>query len=275
MTTITLLHPGAMGAAVGGEAVAAGHEVLWVSAARSEASAARADHHGLVRVPDLSTALARSDTVLSICPPANAEEVSRAVAEEGFRGTYVDANAISPDRMERIAALQREAGASPVDGAIIGSPPSRTVTPRLYLAGDAAAVVASLFEGTQVHTRAVDRPVGSVSALKMAYGGFQKASRALAAVAHALAREFAVQDELVAEGRAMTTGILGAPEQLPSAAAKGWRWAPEMEEVAHTLDLLDLPSDLALGAAAVMRRWERDKDDLDVTVADLLAHLKG
>jgi hypothetical protein len=48
-----------------------------------------------------------------------------------------------------------------------------------------------------------------------------------------------------------------------------------MEEVAHTLDLLDLPSDLALGAAAVMRRWERDKDDLDVTVADLLAHLKG
>jgi hypothetical protein len=183
----------------------------------------------------------------------------------------VDANAISPDRMERIAARQREAGALPVDGAIIGSPPSRSVTPRLYLAGDATATVASVFDSTQVHTRIVERPVGSVSALKMAYGGFQKASRALAAVSHALAREFEVQDELVAEGRTMSTGVLGAPEQLPSAAAK----APEMDEVAHTLELLDLPPELALGAASVMRRWERDKDNLDVSVDDLLTHLKG
>ena len=42
MATVGLLHPGEMGAAVGGCLVSAGHEVLWDPAGRSRASTGRA-----------------------------------------------------------------------------------------------------------------------------------------------------------------------------------------------------------------------------------------
>ena len=42
MKRIGLLHPGAMGAAIGHALVSAGHEVLWDSRGRSAASAERA-----------------------------------------------------------------------------------------------------------------------------------------------------------------------------------------------------------------------------------------
>ena len=42
MATVGLLHPGEMGAAVGGCLVSVGHEVLWDPAGRSRASTGRA-----------------------------------------------------------------------------------------------------------------------------------------------------------------------------------------------------------------------------------------
>jgi predicted dinucleotide-binding enzyme len=42
MTTVGLLHPGEMGAAVGGCLVTAGHTVLWDPSGRSRASTGRA-----------------------------------------------------------------------------------------------------------------------------------------------------------------------------------------------------------------------------------------
>ncbi|WP_432111013.1 DUF1932 domain-containing protein [Streptomyces sp. YPW6] len=39
----------------------------------------------------------------------------------------------------------------------------------------------------------------------------------------------------------MISAILSDPEYLPSVAARDWRWAPEMEEVADTLRAADLP----------------------------------
>jgi 3-hydroxyisobutyrate dehydrogenase-like beta-hydroxyacid dehydrogenase len=47
IATVGLLHPGAMGAAVGRVLIDAGHAVLWASEGRSAESAARARRAGL------------------------------------------------------------------------------------------------------------------------------------------------------------------------------------------------------------------------------------
>ncbi|MFJ3624325.1 hypothetical protein ACIPSH_40220 [Streptomyces iakyrus] len=44
----------------------------------------------------LSELLDRSDMVISLCPPAAAEDLARDIAARRFAGVFVEANAISP-----------------------------------------------------------------------------------------------------------------------------------------------------------------------------------
>lgn len=263
-----------MGAAIASQAVGAGHEVLWVREGRSKATFRRAKKAGATECDSLAEALSRSTVVLSICPPHVAEDVAAAVAAHDFAGVYVDANAISPQRAQRIA---EEIQPSPVvlDGAIFGPPPTDTRTARLHLAGDSAAIdhVEPLFTGTSVHLHRTGHTFGSASALKMAFAGYQKAARTLAGVAHALADHHGVGEALTAEAAAMPADILSDPEYLPSVAARAWRWAPEMTEIADTLRAADLLADMAEAAAEVMSRWEHDKDRYDMPVSEVLHQL--
>ncbi|WP_371588575.1 NAD(P)-dependent oxidoreductase [Streptomyces virginiae] len=276
MTTVTLLHPGAMGAAVAAQAVKAGHEVLWVPEGRSDATHRRAKEVGATACDSLDEALERSEIVLSICPPQAAEDVATTVADHAFAGVYVDANAINPQRMQRIAEEIRP-GAMVLDGAIFGPPPGGQRAARLYLAGEAQAVdtVQPVFKDTALHVRRASGSVGSASALKMAFASYQKAARTLAGVAHALADAHGVGDELTAEAQVMASNILADPGYLPSVAARAWRWAPEMEDIAVTLRAAGLPADMAEAAVAVMSRWEGDKDQYNLELTDVLSHLRS
>ncbi|MBS4730364.1 NAD(P)-dependent oxidoreductase [Mycobacterium sp. SM1] len=265
MTVVTLLHPGAMGAAVGRQAVSGGATVRWVAAGRSAATRRRAAEAGLEEHNGLTAALDGTDVVLSICPPAHAEDVARAVS--GYPGIYVEANAISPARVQRIAAALPAARV--VDGGIIGPPPRRRGTTRLYLSGDARGLP-NLFEGTALEVVTLPGGIGQASALKMAYASYQKASRVLAAVAHALAAGHGVGEYLTREAALLRSFPLADVDHFPEVAAKAWRWAPEMREVADTLCAAGLPTGLALGAAAALERWAPLKDRNDLGVADTL-----
>ncbi|KAA8938822.1 DUF1932 domain-containing protein, partial [Mycobacterium sp.] len=166
-------------------------------------------------------------------------------AVTGYRGIYVEANAISPDRARRIAALLP--GAQVVDGAIIGPPPSHPGSTRLYVSGDTGQVP-ELFDGTALDVVRLAGGIGQASALKMAYASYQKASRVLAAVAHALAGAHGVDDYLRHEADLLRSFPLADVDQFPEVAAKAWRWAPEMLDVAEALNAAALPTGLALGA---------------------------
>ena len=74
------------------------------------------------------------------------------VAAYDFTGVYVDANAISPQRVRRIA---------------------EEIRPGL-------GQVEPLFADTALHVRRAGEPIGSPSALKMAFADYQKAARTLA-----------------------------------------------------------------------------------------------
>jgi 3-hydroxyisobutyrate dehydrogenase-like beta-hydroxyacid dehydrogenase len=231
---------------------------------------------GATACGSLGAALERSDVVLSVCPPQAAEDVAAIVADHAFSGVYVDANAINPRRMLHIAERIRPGG-TVLDGAIFGPPPGERRTARLYLAGDGHStdLVDTLFRDTCLQVRRASGDIGSASALKMAFAGYQKAARTLAGVAHALAEAHGVGDELTAEAEAMASNILSDPAYLPSVAARAWRWAPEMRDIAETLRAAGLHAEMAEAAVRVMSRWEGDKDRYDLEVAEVLAHLRS
>jgi 3-hydroxyisobutyrate dehydrogenase-like beta-hydroxyacid dehydrogenase len=242
VTRVGLLFPGEMGAAVG---AAADADVLWASDGRSPETAARAEAAGLRDVRTLETLAAESEIVLSVCPPEIAEEVARRVAAAGFDGLYVEANAISPARVARIAD---ENGLQVVDGGILAK-----TTTNLYLSGDEREVerVAALFDGSDVMAIPLPGGVGSASALKMAFGGWNKIGVLLAAQAYAIARAYGVAEALAEEGV--------PADAVPRAGPKAWRWRAEMEEIAAVCAALGLPDGLGRAAAEVCRRWERHK----------------
>jgi 3-hydroxyisobutyrate dehydrogenase-like beta-hydroxyacid dehydrogenase len=249
VTVVGVLHPGEMGAVVAGALRERGKTVLWTSADRSAATATRAEAAGLEDAGGLAEVCRRCKVLFSICPPHAAVEVARAA--RGFTGIYVDANAIAPATVRAIAKLQPRL----VDGGIVGPPPSRPGTTRLYLSGEEAEQVAALFAGTNLDARVLSDEPGAASALKAAYAGWTKGSAALLLTVRELARAEGVEDALLEEWR---LSIPELEEQAAgaerSAARKGWRWIGEMEEIARGMDAHDLPTGFHEAAAEVFRR---------------------
>ena len=254
MATIGVLHPGEMGAALGAVLAAAGHEVLWSSAGRSEATARRAADAGLGDAGTVDGLTRDCDAILSVCPPHAALDVARAAA--GFRGVFVDANAVSPATTREVGAIV--GGARFVDGGIVGAPPRTAGDTRLYLSGPAAAEAAALFDTTIVATPVLSDRVGDASAMKMAYAAYTKGAAALVLAVRALARESGLEEALLADWDASLPELPRRSLQAArSAAAKGWRWDFEMEEIAATFAGAGLPDGFHRAAAELFRRTPR------------------
>jgi 3-hydroxyisobutyrate dehydrogenase-like beta-hydroxyacid dehydrogenase len=271
-----VLHPGAMGVAVARALRASGQRVLWVSQGRSPQSAERARAAGLEDAGELPALVAASGAIVSVCPPASAEEVARQVAQLGFRGRYVDANALSPESTRRIAAICAAVGAQFIDGGIIGVPPTRPGMTRLYLSGKAAAQIAALFAGSWLEPRVVDDEIGSASALKMAYAAYTKGQTALLAAIQAMARSYGVAPALLEEWSLSQPELAAhAAVAVSSSAPKAWRFAAEMEEIAATFRAAGLPGGFHEAAAEIYRRLSGFKDSaaapLDAVLAALVA----
>ncbi len=245
-----MLHPGEMGSAVGAAARSAGALVLWTSEGRSQSSCDRAAAAGLEDAGSIAALVSRSDVVLSVCPPHAAVELARAVAALHFTGLYIDANAISPATARTIGGI-----VDLVDGGIIGLPPLRSGSTRLYLSGDSAKRAASLFEGSLLEAIPLDAPVGAASALKMAFATWTKGTSALLLAVRALAIAEGVDDALLAEWQ---RSIPELPARCERAVAdntrKAWRFVGEMEEIAATFADAGLPEGFALAAREVYQR---------------------
>jgi 3-hydroxyisobutyrate dehydrogenase-like beta-hydroxyacid dehydrogenase len=250
VTVVGLLHPGEMGAAVGAVARA---DVLWAPDGRSEATSERARRAGLTGV-GLDELLARADVVLSICPPHAAADVARTAAGAGFHGVYCDANAVSPATARDVGHIVEAAGATFVDGGIVGGPPTEPGT-RLYLSGTAAPTVAELFAGTDLEPVVLGDDIGAASALKMCYAGWSKGTAALVLALAQAADALGVGEALRAEWERSVPGMTGRLERAEaSAAKKGWRWVGEMREIDATLRAAGVPDGFHAAAAEIFER---------------------
>jgi 3-hydroxyisobutyrate dehydrogenase-like beta-hydroxyacid dehydrogenase len=249
--TVGLLHPGEMGAAVGAVLRQQGLRVVWASDGRSAETRQRAEAAGLEDVV-AAAEVARSEMVLSICPPHAALEVARSVGS--FHGLYVDANAVSPDTARKVAEVVRAGGGEPVDGGVVGSPPLEAGTTRLYLSGPRARCVSELFTGSILDARVVSDQVGAASAVKMAYAAWTKGTAAMLLAIRGLARAERIEPTLLEEWGLSLPGLLERSERAArSADAKGWRWVGEMEEIASTFEAVGLPGGFHRAAAEVYR----------------------
>ena len=259
---VGLLHPGEMGASVGAAAQAAGAEVVWASEGRRPATHARAESAGFRDAGDLRTLLDESETVLSICPPHCALDLAGEVAEAGFGGLYVDANAISPATSRSIERMLVEAGASYVDGSIIGPPARQAGSTRLYLSGRRAGEVAALFEGSVLGALPLDTCAGKASALKMAYAAWTKGSDALLLAIRSYALSEGVEDALLGEWERSQATLGERSERAGDSAGRAWRFEGEMHQIGHAFGDAGLPEGFHRAAASVYRRLRgyRDRD---------------
>lgn len=261
-STVGLLHPGAMGSKVGAALAGNGHRVLWASRGRSRATRRRAAEAGLEDAGRPGSIARQCDVLISVCPPDFALDVAEQAAAEGFGGTYVDANAVSPATARAVAGAVLAGGAAGfVDGGIIGLPPSKPGTTRLYLSGDRAPSVAALFDGSVLGAVPIAGGEGAASALKMAYAAFTKGSAALLAGILALAEAEGVGEPLAEEWALSQPDLAaGGRRRAVSGSAKAWRWAGEMEEIADTFAGADLPDGFHRAAAEIFRRLADFKD---------------
>lgn len=273
-TRIGLLNPGAMGAVVGGLLASAGHDVLWCAAGRSEATRDRARAAGLQELPSLAALTAEADTILSVVPPHAALSVARDVAATGFRGTYLDANAVSPARAHEIADVIAEAGGRFIDGGIVGPPPHREGTTWLHLSGPDAHAVAALFPSGPLATAVVSDGIGAASAVKVAFAAWTKGSTALRAAVLAYAAAAGVDDRLEAQWDALDPGFWDeGRERATRVTAKAWRFEGEMHEIADALEAEGLPGGFHRAAAETYRRLGPLRAQGDVDVAAVVAAL--
>ena len=261
MSAVGIIHPGAMGISIAASAIAAGHDVVWASDGRSEASRQRAAEHNLRDAGTLDALYAACDIVICVCPPHAAEAVAQSALDAGFRGLYCDGNAIAPQKARRIAERLSAAGIDYVDGGIIGPPAWKAGTTRFYLSGERADDIAALFAGSATDAIVIGAEAGRASALKMVFAAQTKGTTALLSAVQATAEALGVRGELDAEwARRMDNAAESRANQVRGVTEKAWRFTGEMQEIAATFEAAGLPAGFHLAAYEVYRRMAGFKD---------------
>lgn len=257
MPTIAVIAPGAMGSAIGARLAEHGARVLTSLDGRGAASRARAEAAGMVHAAEVD--LVAADLLLSIVPPADAEALARrlapALSAAASKPVYVDANAVSPETVARIAAIVTASGAPFLDGAILGLPPKPGAKgPRVYVSG-AEPAPALVLRDLGLDLRVCPGGIGAASSLKMSYAGLNKGLTALAAIMIGAAQRAGAGEALLAELAENEPALLARfTKALPDMAPKAYRWAPEMEEIAAFLGPDAAGRQVFAGYAALYRR---------------------
>ena len=209
-------------------------------------------------------AVGQSDIVLSVCPPEFATDVARSVAAQKFKGIYVDANAVARATAEQIGEIVERAGASFVDGGIIGSPVKKAGTTRMYLSGEKAEEIAQLFSASMLDARSIGAAPGEASTLKVVYAAWTKGTDALILAIRALATHEGVDKALLAEWSISQPALEQKCVRAAAVAApKMWRYVGEMREIAEAFQAAGLPSGFHSAAAEVSERLACFKDQTD------------
>jgi 3-hydroxyisobutyrate dehydrogenase-like beta-hydroxyacid dehydrogenase len=271
---IGILHPGQMGIVVAVSARNGGNDVFWASEGRSAATRKRAIDAGLQDAGTVANLCELCPLMVSVCPPEFAEQVAEQVTQQSYRGTYVDANAISPERVQRIAQRLEEGGARFVDGGIIGPPATKRGQTWLYLAGEHAPEIAPYFSSGPIEVEVLAGRIGRASALKMCFAAYSKGSIALACAVLGAAEHLGIFDDLKRQWARSGPSLAKLEGEISRAAPKAWRFTGEMHEIAETFQSAGMPGEFHQAAAEIFRRLEGFKGSEEPCVKDVLATLQ-
>ena len=248
---IGVIHPGAMGVAVG-SSLAESHEVFWTGEGRSETTRQRAQTTGLHELPTLADVVNTCAVIISLCPPVAAVEVAENVSRVRSSGfLYIDANSVAPETVTRISGLFPD---NTVDATLTGEPYATKTT--IWLSGPRAPEVCSLFEGTSIGYRVVGAEIGEASAFKMCSGLRSKVIPAVWASLISAASSFGPEVERCVREHLSELGYDFdlESEKISARSRKAARWVGEMDESAKAMRGVGLPSGFSEAAAATYQR---------------------
>ena len=255
---VGLLSPGDMGHSVGKVLVHGGMPVSTSLAGRSKRSAELAEAAGITDAGTLEDLVQNVDLFLSIVPPARATEVAQLIADAvkatGTELIYLDCNAIAPETTREVGRIVEAAGASFVDGGIIGSPPKvGNADARLYVSGPRAGDIVQLRENG-LNIQPIGDVIGHASGLKMCYAALTKGLTALGTELCVAAEALGLSEALREEFGFSQQQLLGHLERsIPGMPPKAYRWVGEMEEIAKTFEDVGMTPKILLGAADMYR----------------------
>ncbi len=261
-TTIAVLVPGAMGGGIGLRLVEGGATVLTSLEGRGEATRRRSTEAGMVEAS--LDAIAEAELILSIVPPgaalATAQRLAPFLQRSRRKPVFIDANAISPATMDRVAAVLEGTGCPVVDGCIIGAPPKpHGTSPAFYVSGDPDGLAAPLGR-YGLDLRTLDAPLGAASGLKMTYAMCTKGVTALGAAMLLGAARAGIAPALKAElTRSQPEMLARLGKAMPDMLPKAYRWVAEMREIAAFLGPDDPAALMFEGAARVYERLAADQ----------------
>lgn len=259
--SIGIISPGNMGVSIAASAIHNGHHVYWASQGRSEATRQRAEEHDLIDAGTLQELAKTCSIILSVIPPSAAEKVADEVIAQNFSGTFADLNAISPQRAQRIGQSLEGAGITFVDGGIVGPPAWRPNTTWLCLSGRRSDTIANCFTNGPLQTDILGDRVGDASALKMCYGAYTKGLTALIAGILGTAENLGVREALMRRWADDGSGLdRTAAPRVTRITDRAWRWVGEMEEIAATFALADMPRGFHEAARDIYERLAGFKD---------------
>jgi 3-hydroxyisobutyrate dehydrogenase-like beta-hydroxyacid dehydrogenase len=255
--TVGLMSPGDMGQALAVQIKAQGLTVCTALDQRSERSRALAREAGLTELGAVARLVAECDVVLSVMNPGAALDFARqaaaALRASGSHTLIVDCNAIAPDTVHEIAGLIEGAGGRFLDAGIIGPPPRGEAKTNLYVSGPGAADLQRL-AGPQLAVHVVSERIGDASALKMCFGALNKGTQALWLEVLIAAQRLGVADLLERQLQQSRADLHEwALRQFPAMPPKAHRWAPEMVEIAKTLEAAGITPKVFEGAAEIYR----------------------
>ena len=255
--TVGILSPGDMGHTVGQVLRSNGLRVITCLEARSERTKQLAKRAGIIDVPTYQTFVEESDIILSILVPAQAFSAARivaqAISETHAEILFADCNAIAPQTVAQIDDLIHAAGGIFVDAGIIGPPPRKPGSTRIYASGSDVATLSELNQyGLEVLGMG-DR-IGEASSLKMCYAALTKGFAALCIELLTAAKILGVSQPLKREFALSESALLKRMERyLPGVPMKSGRWVGEMEEIAKTFEQVGLTPQIFTGAADLYR----------------------
>ena len=273
LKTVGILSPGDMGHGVG-RALREynGLRVITDLSGRSARTRGLAEAAGFEDVGSLGAVVAASDLVLSIMPPAAAEDFAASIAHMiGADGPiFADMNAVAPETVRRIAA--RFPAERFVDGGIVGPSPKGPKPTRFYVSGAAASAMEAL-ASERIAVRPLGPEIGRASAQKMLYSALNKGYWALQAAVLTAAERAGLTEELRAELAFSQPAVLARMEErIGLLPADAHRFHPEMAEVADFFESLGMTPGFHKGAEDLFRllartplaeetkeTWDRDR----------------
>jgi 3-hydroxyisobutyrate dehydrogenase-like beta-hydroxyacid dehydrogenase len=145
--------------------------------------------------------------------PGLCREISDAVKATGTDLLFAECNAIAPELSKEMEGVLNEGGARYVDASIIGGPPRKGCSPRVYASGDNVAEFLQLRDfGLDV--RDLGDQLGRASGIKMCYAAMTKGTTALHAELLIAAEKMGLTEEVMAEFAGSQPAVVTRMEEI-------------------------------------------------------------